>query len=121
MAISGSLINDSVGDAVWNIADPAGPNWIKIILNWSQDLAKTVHTNNTATALIPTIKHYQTWATSALITTNSHMENEKETFQAISKIDEAREKLKSTNVTEPTASLILVPNMNNTQLVLNPQ
>mmetsp|Transcript_8528 Transcript_8528/g.18673 ORF Transcript_8528/g.18673 Transcript_8528/m.18673 type:complete len:155 (+) Transcript_8528:877-1341(+) len=55
-AIKGSILDDSVGDALRNITDTTGPIWIKLISEWTQLFANAILAYPAATAFLPALK-----------------------------------------------------------------
>ncbi len=118
MAIKGNLTNDSIGDALRLVSEVTGLLWIKLILEWSKQLADFVTTNPTASALLPPLKANQHWATQATIPSHGLTEDKEEDWKAINTITTAHIALQPNNTANPATSSVVVASIPVNQSVL---
>ncbi len=95
-----------------------GPLWIKLILEWSKQLADFVANNPTASVLLPPLKPNQHWASQTTFPTHGLTKDNEEDWKAIDTITLACIALQSQNKTNPTTSSVVVASMLDNQLVL---
>ncbi len=86
MAIKGNIIDDSIGNALQLISKKSRPLWIKLILEWSKQLAEFVANNPRASVLLPPLKSNQNWASQATIPNHGLTKDKEEDWKAIDTI-----------------------------------